>query len=318
MLQTALTLIPQEVFAAHRGGQAFVQVNPLTRTLYAGVTADQSSEGSEVMNTDQIDLSESPQFVQGRPKRLADESDTVQKVAMGHEINRAEQLGDAPHLVPGQHNPLGETIDTSHQLWIGQRFHAEQDLGASQPEFSKDLGGCEPQQFSFRQQSAFSNVHDSWRHQAFAIPSATGTQNLGQHNLFSNGTDTTTVQALVGEKIEVEQHLRTCQPQPQPRKDLGACQQEHTFSQETAFSNVLESPLQQTIAIPSPKGTNHLGQHNIFNKASDTARQVSLCEGTDFEWDLRASQPQSIKDLGRCEQQEFGFRQQSAVSNVLE
>jgi hypothetical protein len=42
------------------------------------------------------------------------------------------------------------------------------------------LGGCEPQQFSFRQQSAFSNVHDSWHHQAFAIPLATGTQNLGQ------------------------------------------------------------------------------------------------------------------------------------------
>jgi hypothetical protein len=36
------------------------------------------------------------------------------------------------------------------------------------------------QQFSFRQQSAFSNVHDSWHHQAFAIPLATGTQNLGQ------------------------------------------------------------------------------------------------------------------------------------------
>jgi hypothetical protein len=207
MLQTALTMIPQEVFAAHRGGQAFVQDNPLTRTLYAGVTAHQSPEGSEVMNTDQIDLSESPQFVQGRPKRLADETDTVQKVAMGQEINRAEQLGDAPHLVPGRHNRLGETIDTSHQFWIGQRFHAEQ-------------------------------------------------------------------------------HLRTSQPQPQSRKDLGAWQQEHTFSQETAFSNVLESSLQQTFAIPSPKGTNHLGQHNIFNKASDTARQVSLSEGTDFEWDL--------------------------------
>jgi hypothetical protein len=312
MLQTALTMIPQEVFAAHRSGQAFLQANPLTRTVHAGITADQSPEGSEVTNTLQIDLSESPQFVQDRPKRLADETDTVQKVAMGHEINREEELGDAPHLVPGQHNRLGETIHTSQQFWIGR---ADQDLGASQPEFRKDLGGCEPQQFSFRQQSAFSNVLDSSRNQAFAIPSATGTQNLGQHNLFRHGTETTAVHALVGEKIEVEQHLGTSQPQRQSRKDLEARRQEYTSSQETAFRRMLESSLQQAFATPSPMGTNHLGQHNIFSNGTETTTvQAFVGEKVAVEQDLGASQPKFSMD---GEQQQFIIHQQTALGYEL-
>jgi hypothetical protein len=94
---------------------------------------------------------------------------------------------------------------------------------------------------------------------------------LGQHNLFSNGTETTAVQALVSEKVGVEQDLGASQP----KFSMDGEQQQFIIHQKTALGNELASSPHHAFAISAA--------NDIDNSSMETEGAYAGAQANDGE-----------------------------------